>query len=162
MAKKWKTEGAPVPLFDRLVDLEPEREEEATPQRTLSKSELHESVMLELHRILNTRCIMKHDVYKQVSPLLKGYGNPELYGLFDTSRFDAANPLDRPKIENIMRKAILTFEPRLRNVVVTVQQFHKGKQSLSIIVSADVQINDMLEPLSFPIEVDGFNRVDPA
>lgn len=162
MTNKWKREGSPVPLFERLIDLEPAQQEEATPKRTLTKVELKESILLELHRILNTRCIMKHDVYKQISPQLQEYGSPELYGLFDTTRFDAANPLDRPKIESIMRKAITLFEPRLKNVQVTVQRFDKSKQSLSVMVAADMIIGDVLEPLSFPIEVDGFNKVDPA
>ena len=47
------TEGAPAPLFERLVDDNPRTPSEGRPLRTLSRSQLRQSIRLELGRLLD-------------------------------------------------------------------------------------------------------------
>lgn len=162
MARKWQREGAPVPLFDRLMDDHPDQKDEPITKKTLTRDELRDSILLELKRILNTRCTLKADVYKDIGPTLSTYGIPELFGIFDSGQFDAANSLDRPKMERLLEKAITAFEPRLRDVRVTIEAFHKGTQSLSLTVRAHMMVGDVLEPVSFPLDVEGLTRSIPT
>lgn len=158
MAHKWQREGAPVPLFDRLIDDHPELKEELVSKKILTREELRDSILVELKRILNTRCTLKADAYKDIGPTLATFGMPELFGLFDTGQFDATSSLDRPKMERVIEKAIGAFEPRLRDVRVTIEVFHNATQSLSLVVRAHMVVGDVLEPVSFPLEVGGQAR----
>ena len=161
MAHKWQREGAPVPLFDRLIDDHPEFKEELVSKKILTREELRDSILLELKRILNTRCTLKADVYKDIGPTLATFGIPELFGLFDTSQFDATSSLDRSKMQKVIERAIAAFEPRLRDIRVTVDAFHNTTQSLSLVVRAHMVVGDVLEPVSFPLEVGGQPRPIP-
>lgn len=163
MAKsKWEVTGAPVPLFERLIDEDMERKEEDPVKKTYTKQELKASIFKELSRILNTRCPLKQKIYEEIGPTLAGFGIPECFGTLDNGKIDAANSSHWVEIEKTIKKAIQTFEPRLANIQPNVKKFDTQKQVLSVVIYADMIIGTVLEPIEFPIDVVGFNEVDPS
>ena len=159
--RKWKVKGVPVPLFDRLTDTSTNKPEEDRIHQVLSKRELMASIQIELTRILNTRCTVDRKTYDQFGPVITSYGVPEFFGLFDLSGIDATDDFQKPKLEKLLKRAIEAYEPRVTNVRVHVIGFHNKQQSLSFQVEADVIIGDVLEPVSFPIDVEGYTASNP-
>ncbi len=136
---------APAPLFDRLVDREPQVAGEPRPLRTLDPRGLRESVRRELERMLNTRSSLPADVLA---------GREELtvleYGIPDLSAFSAANEDDQRLLVALVARAVAAFEPRLRGVRVAFERLADGQRSLLLRIDAELMRDEVAEPVSFP------------
>jgi type VI secretion system lysozyme-like protein len=149
-AEPKKIAGAPVPLFDRLIDEDPEAEKEVPSKRYYNRFELIQSIEREVERILNTRATVKRDEYEDFSENPLNYGLPEMFGLGDFSQFDATKVDEWPRIEDLCAQAILRYEPRIKNVTANVTGFDKKTQSLSMTIQADFAIKEFQGELTFP------------
>ena len=159
MARKWTDKGADAPLFDKLRDENPQIKEEHPIFKKYDRKELLVSVQKEVSNILNTRCKMPYQEYKDLDPADLEYGFPELFGLPDQSYADPKTPEGADKMADLIANAIEIFEPRLANVSIEIQEFHKQDQSLSVGVSGDLVIGDVREPISFPVAVQDYRTV---
>lgn len=131
------------PLFDRLVDRDPFLRRELRPMRTLDRRGLKESVRRELEQLFNTRCPY---------PQQKLAGRPRTvidYGIPDLSIFSARSFDDRGRIAEILRKAILDYEPRLSSPRVTVEQVPGEELGLMARIEAALITDTVPEPVSF-------------
>jgi type VI secretion system lysozyme-like protein len=136
-------QGARVLLFDRLVDTEPASSKEARPLRILDKKGLKDSVRRELGRLLNTRCPI---------PLAPAQERTVInYGIPDFSALSPQNSEHRSRLESWIREAIVSYEPRLVNVKVTVEAPGKDQRSLSATVEAGLQLESIREPVAFTV-----------
>src|ERR1044071_9488886 len=138
------TGGARALLFERLVDLEPRRKEEAQPFRVLTKAELWESVRRELGQLLNTRCPVPLHLLGEEERTVINYGIPDFTSLSPQSGSD------RKLIGEIIRQTITAFEMRLRNVRVNVENYEEDERTLQITVEADLVTETVIEIRSYP------------
>jgi len=139
------TTRVPAPLFDRLVDLDPDVPAEPRPMRTLDPRGLRESVRRELERMLNTRSSLPVDRLDQrVELTVLEYGIPDL------SAFSAGSEEDLVRLAGVVARAVAAFEPRLRRVRVTVDRLQDGFRALWLRIDADLVVGEVAEPISFP------------
>lgn len=142
--------GAPVPLFDRLIDDDPETVTEQPVKRYYNRFELTQSIEREVARILNTRATVKRAEYDSFSKDPLNFGLPEMFGLGDFSQYDATNQQDWPRIAELCEQAIMRYESRIKNVMATVTAFDKKTQSLSMTIQADFATKEFQGELTFP------------
>ena len=139
------TTHVPAPLFDRLVDREPQVPAEPRPLRTLDPRGLRESVRRELERMLNTRSSLPVDRLAEREEL-----TVLEYGIPDLSAFSAANEDDQRLLAGLVARAVAAFEPRLRGVRVAFERLEGGQRSLRLRIDAELMTNEVAEPVSFP------------
>ncbi|MFL6259199.1 MAG: type VI secretion system baseplate subunit TssE [Thermoanaerobaculia bacterium] len=135
----------PAPLFDRLVDREPQVPAEPRPLRTLDPRGLRESVRRELERMLNTRSSLPVDRLAERAEL-----TVLEYGIPDLSAFSAANEDDQRLLTGLVARAVAAFEPRLRRVRVAFERLEDGQRSLRLRIDAELMTDEVAEPVSFP------------
>jgi type VI secretion system protein ImpF len=135
----------PSPLFDRLVDREPQIPAEPRPLRTLDPRGLRESVRRELERMLNTRSSLPVDRLAEREEL-----TVLEYGIPDLSAFSAGNEDDQRLLAGLVARAVAAFEPRLRRVRVAFERLEDGQRSLRLRIDAELMTNEVAEPVSFP------------
>lgn len=126
MGRAHDTGGGRALLFERLVDLEPGRREEERPFRVLSREELWESVRRELGRLLNTRCPVPLQLLGEEERTVINYGLPDFTSLSPQSGND------RKLIADLIGRTVTAFEPRLRNVRVTVEEQKKNEGARAV------------------------------
>lgn len=159
MSRKWTDKGADAPLFDKIRDENPQIKEEHPIFKKYDRQKLLFSVQKEVSNILNTRCKMPYEEYKNLDPSDLQYGFPELFGLPDQSYADPQSPEGADRMADLIKNAIEIFEPRLANVSVEIQNFNQQNQSLSVNVNGDLIIGDVREPISFPVSVQDYSPV---
>jgi type VI secretion system protein ImpF len=151
LAEPKKQIGASIPLFEKLIDEDPEADTEFPPKRYYNKFELIQSIQREVERILNTRRAGKKS---QAEDLLTNddvnNSLPEMFGLPDFSQYDATNSGDWIPICRVCERTIQKFEPRLTNVQVSIVGFNSLKQSLSINIQADLSLKEFQGEVTFP------------
>lgn len=142
--------GAPIPLFDRLIDDDPEATNEHPVKKYYNRFELTQSIEREVERILNTRSTVKRAEYDDFSEDPLNFGLPEMFGLGDFSQFDATNMDHWPRVADLCEQAILRYEPRIKNVTATITEFDQKNQSLSMTIQADFAMKEFQGELTFP------------
>jgi len=152
------TSGATTPFFDRLIDNDPENEWDQNYESFLDYTGLLASVMREVSFVLNTRRGARQAFYNEVEDDAIYFGLPALFGFNDFQTFDALNALDRRKIIVLCEKSITFFEPRLKDVSVTVGSYDAQKQSLEVSVSGLLRLEQQLERVQFPVCIDRKDR----
>lgn len=136
-------------LFDRLVDNEPENQHVSASLKTLSVKELKDSIRREISWLLNTRCTFSQDALAGVERSVVDYGIP------DFSCFFPDNNENRKKLTRAISDVIEAYEPQLKNVDVEVKddEGQVDKFSLSLLIKANVIINQVPEPITFIMDV---------
>jgi type VI secretion system protein ImpF len=96
-------------LLDRLTDQEPSRKVEGREQRVISRAQLRACVLRDLSWLFNTTNL-SGEVDFSAHPLVEqstlNYGLPPLSGSLVSS-------LDLAELDQILKQAILRFEPRI-------------------------------------------------
>ncbi|HAE00305.1 MAG TPA: type VI secretion system baseplate subunit TssE [Rhodospirillaceae bacterium] len=141
--------GALAPLFDRLTDDDPGVPNEPVPRRYLDLDGLVDSVRGEIHTLLNTRC-----GWSESEIDYDNRGVPD-YGLIDLAHLFTANPRDRDKVARHVARTIAAYEPRMTRVNVVVESIQKETGQLSLRIEGGVKFADVIEPISFPLKIDG-------
>jgi type VI secretion system protein ImpF len=140
--------GARALLFDRLVDVSPDKEHEQ-PLRILNREQLKASVRRELERLLNTRCsIPLHRLGEEERSVVN-------YGIPDFSSLSPRNADDHALIASIVAQTIAAFEPRLRQVRVEVEPVFGAESALWLNINAELVVGVFAEPVSFPVLLNG-------
>ena len=145
--------GAPIPLFERLIDHSPEEGIEIPIKLFYNQFELIQSIEREVFRILNTRSTAKYEEFEDLMTAKENIGLVQLYGLADFSQFDGTNTGHRPRIARLCEFAIHTFEPRLKNVKVNITSFNNQIQSLVASISAQVNLPKFQKEITFPMTI---------
>jgi type VI secretion system protein ImpF len=146
MAELTTQERLQPSLLDRLVDDEPDRQQESRDRRVLSLPRLREAVLRDLAWLFNSRQLeISEDLsdYPLVAQSVLNFGMPDLTGV-------TVARLDSVALERQVRECILRFEPRLRRqtlkvrVLLAPDNYHR---------SLEFQINGELlaKPISLPL-----------
>lgn len=73
------------------------------------------------------------------------------YGLPDFSMLNAASPAHRAELAALIEAKITAFEPRLRQVRVTLEPDPANGRNLAGTMQAILNVASLSEPVSFPI-----------
>jgi type VI secretion system protein ImpF len=147
MANSPTPVSARAPLFDRLVDYEPRQPTEPQPRSTLSRGELHASVRREVERLLTTRCPIPASELDDRTRSVVDYGVP------DGALSSPHSQRDLQRLEQLFSHTISAFEPRLRQVRVTLERCGSDHTALVAHVEAVLVVASMHEPMTFPVVV---------
>jgi type VI secretion system protein ImpF len=132
-------EGARPPLFDRLRATS--SPEEPLPLGVYRRAEVYDSLRRELTGLLNTRSPAPLERYAVDDLTVLDYGVPDLTGLHPQSA------IERGRLEAVLGRAIATFEPRLREVGVEVQDLPGRPEALLASVRAVLRVGRLVEPV---------------
>ena len=135
--------GGYAPLFDRLAQVEDKKGEVA---HWLDVKQLERSVFKELIRITQTRSRLTSSQFLNKKTLtVLDYGLPDFYGK------SVQNSENRNEIHQILTKAFLFFEPRLKNITIEYLFDSQKKEELKFQISGDLHTGQSTEPVSFLI-----------
>ena len=145
-------------VLDRLIDLDPGLSSEPPASRQKSLRQLKDSVRRDLEWLLNSRRLVDEipaDL-KETRRSLASYGLPDFTGA------GVKNPAEQDSMRRLIQSAVDAFEPRLKNVVVTVETGREFERSLHFRIVAYLQVepapelvtfDTILQPLSSEFEV---------
>jgi type VI secretion system protein ImpF len=148
--------GAPVPLFDRLVDDDPSVPYEPQPRRVLDAAGLRASVEAELDRLLNTRAPVAADEIARRERSTIDYGIPDL------SYFWSQDADSESELARTIEQAIAAFEPRLLSPRATVVRPPDRRGAAIVEVSGKLAIGTVMEPVAFALPVGGLAEESEA
>jgi type VI secretion system lysozyme-like protein len=104
---------------------------------------LKESIGREIARLLNTRCPIREDRNGTVID----------YGLPDFSWMSAASADDRQALALVIARKVTVFEPRLREVRVTIEPDAEDPRAVVGTIQATIVVASLSEPVSFPVAI---------
>lgn len=132
-------------VIDRLIDYEPEVSREALASRAKSLRQFKESVKRDLEWLLNTRRTPDEatDELGEASRTLL------LYGLPDFSSMSIKSPSDQKELRRSLEDAIRMFEPRLEDVVVTLEPLRENERVMRFRIDAQLRVEPAPEPVTF-------------
>jgi type VI secretion system protein ImpF len=144
------TAGVRVPLFDRLVETAaPDDPADGSHDRRMfDRAGLKASIGREVARLLNTRTSLSVDDLGRRPRTTIDYGLPDL------SRFWPADQDSEQELVRLLERTISAFEPRLRSPRVTIVRIPGQRRALQAVVTGSILLDDMIEPVTFPILVD--------
>ncbi len=132
-------------VLDRLIDYEPEVTREAPASRGKSLRQLKQSVRRDLELLLNTR-----QVVGGIPPDLKELSNSlAAYGLPDYSSASVRSASDQHRMRRSLVSLINIFEPRLRDVTVTLEPARETERALRFRIDANLLVDPAPEPVVF-------------
>ena len=143
MAELTPKERLSPSLLDRLTDDQPERATEPRESRVLSPARLRECVRRDLTWLFNTthmQSLQNLDELPLVARSVLNYGIRDLAGR-------TASSLDTVELEQMIRQAILNFEPRLDRNSVMVRPVLDERQMNQNALSFDVEAELWAQPL---------------
>ena len=145
--------GGYAPLFDRLAQVQDTKRKVA---HWLDVKQLERSVFKELIRITQTRSRLTFsDFLNKKTLTVLDYGLPDFYGK------SVQNSDNRNEIRQILIKAFLFFEPRLKNIIIDHLVDSQSKVELKFQISGDLQTDQSTEPVSFLISSESEFKDDP-
>jgi type VI secretion system protein ImpF len=140
--------GARVPLFERLIDLEPAVSWEPQPLRTFDEAGLRASVRNAVSRILNSRSNLPDHLREYVRGTVLDFGIP------DTTTYSPASETDRFALGDLIARSIALYEPRLRDVSIVIEPHATNPRALVAVLRASMLINSRETAVSFPLTID--------
>lgn len=140
-------------VVDRLIDLEPREAVDPQFSRAKMLKEYRIAVRRDLQWLLNTRRI-NEAAGPDMPVLQKSLYN---YGLPDFSTYSLNSSVDRMKLTDYIEDTIATFEPRLREVRVTVVQ---SESSDTRVLRFKIEALLMMDPAPEQVFFDGIR--DPG
>lgn len=153
MARTTYTPGAPVLLFDRLIDDDPKRPSEPQPYRYYDLDGLTDSIAREAQRILNCRRPISRD--RQDLQALNLDGTILTFGLSDHVLDSAGSVDDQKSIARDIAAALQAYEPRLQNIHVEAAPKDRSQMGIQVFISGTIVAGKVREQFSFPITVGG-------
>jgi type VI secretion system protein ImpF len=134
-------------LLDRLVDDEPDRNQEGPDSRFMTLGKLREVVKRDLAWLLNTcHLAATEDLseYPEVARSVLNFGVPDLTGV-------SLNSIDVGALERMVRQAIIDFEPRILRDTVRVQASAADDQMNRNALTFQIEGDLWAEPSPVPI-----------
>jgi type VI secretion system lysozyme-like protein len=142
---------ASAPLFDRLVDLEPWTPREVHPRSGLDAESLRESIRRELECLLGTRCTLTLEEAEAMQPRDRSVLD---YGLPDLGSLTLVVPADQARLAGLLERTLTAFEPRLRQVRVSVRPHAEERRVAVATLTALLVVEHLTEQVSFPLRVE--------
>ncbi len=132
-------------VLDRLLDYEPELSREPVTSRAKSLRQLKQSVKRDLEWLLNTR-----RTAEDVPPELKELNNSlAVFGLPDFTTASVKNASDQKMMRRALETAIRVFEPRLEDLVVTLEPMDSIERVMRFRIDARLKVEPAPEPITF-------------
>jgi len=132
-------------ILDRLVDMEPGVSHEPVQRRLLDIRQIKAVVVRDLENLLNTR--------RRILPVPASYkeinNSVFMYGLGDFTSENPKNSSVRQRLRQDVEKAIARFEPRLKNVIVRLEEDIEKGRNLRFRISGLLVVEPETEPVSF-------------
>lgn len=145
----------PVPLFDRLIDENPEVQDEVHPFVYYTVEETLQSIGQELSHILNTRTSAIPYSLNATREEVLDEDISHRYGLPDFSKFDITESNSARKFVQQICRVVEHYESRLSYVSVKVIGIDANKH-LRIEISAILKGFPAKERFTFPVAIDRF------
>jgi type VI secretion system protein ImpF len=141
----------PQSLLDRLIDEEPRLAGDPTITQAQTADAFVAGVQRDLEWLLNTRrppiAVPEHLGELERSVFT--------YGVPDTTALGRDNPAARMRLQHWIEAAIATFEPRLRDVRVTLgDTVNDGQRRIRFIVRGELQMEPRAQQVAFDATLD--------
>jgi type VI secretion system protein ImpF len=136
-----------VPLFERLIDSEPAVSSEPHPFRVFERDDLEESIRRSISRILNSRSAVPGHLQEYTRGTVLDYGIP------DISTFSPASESDRVALGDIIARSIAMFEPRLTDILVTIEPHPENHRAMIGTLRAVLATDSVQKAVSFPLSI---------
>ncbi len=140
-------------LLDRLIDKQPQVLHESRPLRVLPIDEWKQALLRDLTWLLNTACpVSEAELEQRPQRTVIDYGLP------DFSTFFTENPLDHRRLKKWLEKTLAAYEPRLKNLQVTIATTPTGEAHRNLQVGLNAKVEAVLlidkeeEPVAFMIQ----------
>ena len=130
-------------LLDRLTDHSPHQQKESRDRRVLSVERLRECVLRDLSWLLNTGNLQQTedlDAYPEVRRSVLNYGVSDLSG-------QILSVADVPRLERMVRQAVLDFEPRILRQTVRVRAIFSNEEMSHNTLSFEIEGTLWAQPL---------------
>jgi len=137
-------------ILDRLIDLEPGVSREPVQVRFLSLGQAKTSVARDLENLLNT----KRSVLVPPTGCREVNSSLFVYGLQDFTSQNPKSPVVRQQLRQQIERVISRFEPRLKNVKVTLEMSTQSERNLRFRISALLVVEPVSEPVTFDTYLD--------
>ena len=147
------TQQLQLSVLDRLIDDEPEIQEAPSRKQGINISELRKLVRRDIEALLNAR-IQWHTWPEQYQELSKSCLS---YGLPDFSSMSVSSSEGRELLCDIVKNAILKFEPRFMEVEVFTDEEAPLDRILNLKINALLYAEPQPEFISFNSEVEPIN-----
>jgi len=144
-----KNEHVQASLLDRLLDDDPTNSKESVSYRAVDFRQIMSSVRRDLENLLNTRrfILSMPASFSELGNSLLVYGLPD----FSSRNPTQVSVMDQLRLE--IAKTIARFEPRLKNVNVTVGSAG-SRRDLRFRISAVLVVDPISEPVVFDTNFD--------
>lgn len=133
-------------LLDRLADNDSRRSDETDTLRQISAEEMKDSVARDLEALLNSRCPMNEQLYRQYPESLNSICS---YGMGDFIGRSLANPSDRNHICRSLERTIAIHERRLKQVRIALELDSRATNRLRFTIHALLILHPSMEPVHF-------------
>jgi type VI secretion system protein ImpF len=132
-------------VLDRLLDYEPDVSYEPPASRAKSMRLFRQAVRRDLEWLLNTRQVARGlpAGLKELNSSLAAYGLPD----FTSASADGDD--DQALVREAIEATIQTFEPRLQDVVVTLEPPRETERALRFRIDALLMIDPAPEAVTF-------------
>jgi type VI secretion system protein ImpF len=144
--------GVRAPLFSRLTDENPRVATEDQPFRILNREELVESIAREISQLLNTRSPLRGETRELAKFTIFNYGVP------DSIQLSPAGLEGLDRLAGQIAQIIEAYEPRLRNVSVSLQPDPDNPRGVTGQIEGLMPIGFEMEPVSFPLHYNLLSR----
>ncbi len=137
-------------VLDRLIDQEPERNQEPPLTRSQSLRELRTALRRDLEWLFNTRCTIESppETLREVERSVYNYG------IQDTSSLYMRSIKDQEFLAKSIKTAINFFEPRLLSVKVTIGGSFGEVRGLHFSIEGLLRMDPAPEPVFFDTILD--------
>jgi type VI secretion system protein ImpF len=132
-------------VLDRLLDYEPEISREPPASRSKNLRQMKTAVRRDLEWLLNTRQIVGGipEGLKETTRSLAAYGLP------DFSAASVKSYTDQARMRRTIEDMISIFEPRLRDVSVSIEASEETERSLRFRIDGNLMVEPAPEPVTF-------------
>lgn len=144
MARTDNGIGVTISVLDRLIDYEPGNSREPVTSRSKNLRQLKDTVRRDLEWLLNTRKVagLPSDL-KELNNSLAAFGLP------DFANLSAGYIDDQKRMVSDIEETIRVFEPRLQDVVVTLQPSRSVERLMHFRIDGRLNVEPAPEPVSF-------------
>ncbi len=144
--------GVKTPLFDRLLDDGYNVRQPVSSSRVIDLPTFRELVRRDLVSLLNTRSNLRGTVKQLAEGTVIDFGIPNL------APISPAAVGQRDNLSAILQKIVSTYERRLTDVRVVLQQDKANPRALIGVIYANLVFGNITEPVYFPLALDNAAR----
>jgi len=133
-------------LLDRLLDDNPDEQQEPITSRFQDVRDLRASVARDLENLLNTRREALDELPTEFANVNRSL---LVYGLPDFTAFNLLDPSDLDRLRRAIENAIANFEPRLQLVRAQMEPLQPNDRAVRFRIEAMLRIDPTPEPVVF-------------